>query len=123
MNSIKRRLTWPLAGYIILVIGILYANIQVVQSGKASDRAQQASLMSGCIRGNELRVQINGQNEAFLDNNRTTYELFATITKGAPETRPVVKQIRKATAEYQSIEAHYRPLPMVNCEKAYPATP
>lgn len=111
-----------LVAYLLVLVAALSANWLTIYNSNKADAARLAQARDGCERTNDLRAQLNAQNQEFLDHMQVTYKLFMRVGKSAPEGSQIRADLLAAGETQQRLANTYHPLAIIDCNKAYPKT-
>lgn len=110
----------PLMAF-VLWAAINYANTQRDQALRASLERQHMSLTNGCHRGNVLRYRVN--NAIRIEHDFLATARIARLAAVQTATNPADRALnQKAASNYATYIRDLKPIPLVDCAKAYPKT-
>ena len=112
---------FQVAAYLVLALAIAYsiARVNDLSATRRTETVQQQR--AGCVRTNDLRSQVNAEFAAVVTANGVNYRLLTEIGKTMPKGGALNEGIEQAAASYKQLRDSYKPLTIIDCDKAYPA--
>lgn len=104
---------------VFLWIAITYANDQRDHALRTTQSEQHTSLVRGCHRGNLLRRRLN--NTIRIEHDFLVTARVARLAAVGTATNAADRALnQKAADNYATFIRELRPIPLVDCVKAYP---
>ncbi len=121
LNRFKNKAPVQLAAYVALVGALLFTNGRIAESTKKADQIVLQSQRAGCERTNDLRQQINAQNDSIVRQNNISGLVFQTVAN-FPGVNPVLdERLTRAVRDYRSLnQTLKKKLEIIDCDSAYP---